>query len=120
MGRPKTFDEREVITQASELFAAQGFHGTSIDDLVQKTGLLRGSLYKAFGSKRNLFLIVLQDLLLDFKASERELDLLTVALKDLALDDKEVSKVCRKLVNESKLPIEKLLGKNLLTKMKAG
>ena len=120
MGRPKSFDEQQVLAQVSQLFATQGFHGTSIDDLVQKTGLLRGSIYKAFGSKRNLFVLILKDLISNFSATEQDLDLLTVALKDLASDDREISKLCRQLVNESKLPIEKLLGKNLLTKMKAG
>ncbi len=117
MGRQKTFDEETVLAVASQLFASQGFHATSIDDLVTKTGLLRGSLYKAFGSKRNLFVFVLKKMIINFQATEHDLDLLTVALKDLAPDDKEISKLCKQLVNESKLPIEKLLGKNLLAKI---
>jgi TetR/AcrR family transcriptional regulator, transcriptional repressor for nem operon len=39
---------------------SRGYEGTSIDDLVKALNLHRGSLYKAFGSKRGLFLAVLR------------------------------------------------------------
>jgi len=60
MGRQRTFDEAEVIVQSASVFLRQGYEGTSIDDLLAATGLRRGSLYKAFASKRGLFLAALQ------------------------------------------------------------
>ncbi len=60
MGRQRTFDEAEVIAQSASVFLRQGYEGTSIDDLLAATGLHRGSLYKAFASKRGLFLAALQ------------------------------------------------------------
>ena len=60
MGRQRTFDEAEVIVQSASVFLRQGYEGTSIDDLLAATGLHRGSLYKAFASKRGLFLAALQ------------------------------------------------------------
>lgn len=60
MGRNRTFDEADVIERCAAAFRSTGYEGTSIDDLVQATGLHRGSLYKAFGSKRGLFLEALR------------------------------------------------------------
>jgi len=119
MGRPREFDEATVIGSSKELFASHGYHGTSLDDLVKATGLLRGSIYKAFGSKRNLFETSLLTLCDDFDNSPVSLDLLTVALKELANDDVKISEICWQIVkisdNEN---ISELLGKNLLSKMK--
>jgi AcrR family transcriptional regulator len=56
MPRPRTFDESEVIDRARRTFAETGFAGTSLDDLLQATGLARQSLYNAFGGKRELFI----------------------------------------------------------------
>lgn len=55
-GRPREFDPAAVLDCAGRLFREQGYHATSIDDLCQATGLLRGSLYGAFGDKRGILL----------------------------------------------------------------
>ncbi|MFG2692306.1 TetR/AcrR family transcriptional regulator [Kitasatospora sp. NPDC051984] len=65
MGRPRAFDEAEAVRAAAVLFAERGFEGTSVDDLVQRLGVHRGSLYKAFGSKRGLYLAALRHHLAD-------------------------------------------------------
>ena len=39
-----------------EVFWASGYHGTSLPDLLQATGLSRSSLYGTFGDKHGLFL----------------------------------------------------------------
>ena len=118
MGRPREFDEEQVIAQAGALFAAQGYNGTSIDDLVTSTGLLRGSLYKAFGSKRNLFALVLDATAREFTGSPEKLDLLTVALKEAAPTDSGIRERCREIVAENESEFARLLGENLLAKMK--
>lgn len=59
MGRPREFDEDEVLTAALETFLERGFEATSVQDLTQRTGLQKGSLYGAFGDKRQLFLTAL-------------------------------------------------------------
>ncbi|MER5183994.1 TetR/AcrR family transcriptional regulator [Streptomyces sp. NPDC002896] len=61
MGRPRAFDTDQAISSAAVLFAAHGYEGTSVDDLVTATGIHRGSLYKVFGSKRSLHLTVLRN-----------------------------------------------------------
>lgn len=60
MARPRSFDEIQVIGLAAEVFATQSYAGTSIDELVTRLGVHRNSLYKAFGSKRGLYLAALR------------------------------------------------------------
>jgi AcrR family transcriptional regulator len=118
MARPREFDEVTVLALARTLFASRGYHGTSIDDLVKATGLLRGSLYKAFGSKQNLFELVLTDVAATFDNSEEQLDLLTVALKDLATQDARIRQLCLGIIESVGEGMSILLGNNLLAKVK--
>lgn len=60
MGRPRCFDEDVILRRATTLFVRTGYEGTSIDGLVTALNLHRGSLYKAYGSKRGLFLAVVR------------------------------------------------------------
>jgi TetR/AcrR family transcriptional repressor of nem operon len=55
MARPRQFQEHEAVGDALQTFWKQGYQGTSIPDLLEATGLERGSLYKAFGDKHSLF-----------------------------------------------------------------
>ena len=59
-GRPREFDMDEAVADAIEVFRARGYHGTSVQDLTEGTGLARGSLYKAFHDKQSLFLAALE------------------------------------------------------------
>lgn len=58
MARPREFDEQAVLDAAREQFWATGYAGTSMDAVAAATGLGKGSLYGAFGGKRQLFLRV--------------------------------------------------------------
>jgi TetR/AcrR family transcriptional regulator, transcriptional repressor for nem operon len=58
-GRPREFDLDEAAEAAMQVFWSYGYNGTSLPDLIEGTGLSRGSLYKAFGDKRGLFLAAL-------------------------------------------------------------
>lgn len=55
MGRPKQFDPDVAVEQAMQVFWAKGYAGTTPQDLVDALGIGKGSLYNAFGSKRELF-----------------------------------------------------------------
>jgi TetR/AcrR family transcriptional repressor of nem operon len=55
-GRPREFDEDAVLSAAAQAFRKHGYHATSIDDLCEATGLLRGSLYGAYGDKKGMLL----------------------------------------------------------------
>jgi len=56
MPRPRMFDEADVIERARRTFAETGLAGTSLDDLLEATGLARQSLYNTFGGKKELFM----------------------------------------------------------------
>ena len=60
MGRPRGFDEDEVVAAAVTLFARRAYDSVSVDDLVTQLGVHRNSLYKTFGSKRGLYLAALR------------------------------------------------------------
>ena len=56
MARPREFDRQEVLAKATVLFWEKGFAETTLDELDRATGLHRGSIYNAFGDKRQLYL----------------------------------------------------------------
>lgn len=56
VGRPREFDEEQVLDAAMKAFWANGYEATSLADLVSVTGLHKGSLYQAFGDKHALFI----------------------------------------------------------------
>src|SRR5258708_30741780 len=59
-GRPRSYDPDAVLDRAAELFWANGFSATSLDDLGAAMGMGRPSIYNAFGDKEALFLCALQ------------------------------------------------------------
>ncbi|HEX3736538.1 MAG TPA: TetR/AcrR family transcriptional regulator [Solirubrobacterales bacterium] len=63
----------EVIDTAAELFAAQGYHATSIDDLVKATGLQRGGLYHYMGSKKDLLIQIHERFIMPLLAEAQEI-----------------------------------------------
>ncbi|WP_397458679.1 TetR/AcrR family transcriptional regulator [Pseudomonas asplenii] len=54
-GRPREFDDEAVIEAAMDVFWSNGYEATSAQELVERTGLGRGSLYNAFGNKQGLY-----------------------------------------------------------------
>lgn len=58
-GEHKPMERRRLILDAAaRLFAAEGYDRTSIRDIARRVGLLPGSVYHHFSSKRELFLAV--------------------------------------------------------------
>lgn len=55
MPRPLQFDRDTVLRQALDVFWKKGYDGASVQNLVEATGLNRGSLYNSFGDKATLF-----------------------------------------------------------------
>jgi len=56
MPKVETFDRDLVINQATDVFHSKGFNATSMQDLVDATGLNRSSIYNSFENKHTLFL----------------------------------------------------------------
>lgn len=99
MGRKKLFDEKKVIKNIGKTFIKYGYEGTSLDDLVKTTGVLRGSLYSTFGSKHGMFMTALRDSINTDRYSEQTLSLITIAMMELTRDDKTTFNLVRKWVN---------------------
>lgn len=55
MARAKSFNKEDVVERAMNLFWRQGYHATSMQDIVKHVGLNRSSLYESFEGKKDLF-----------------------------------------------------------------
>ncbi len=55
MGRRKEYVREEALAKAMNAFWHKGYHGTSLADLTQATGLNKKTLYAEFGNKESLF-----------------------------------------------------------------
>lgn len=60
MGRPREFDQEQVLDNAMMAFWRHGYIGTGVQELVSATGINRASLYSSFGNKQQLFLTTLK------------------------------------------------------------
>ena len=67
MGRNKSYERKEVLQKALDLFWKKGFEGTHLQELVDVTKLNRFSLYKEFGGKDGLFEQAVEQYLFDLK-----------------------------------------------------
>ena len=56
MVRHKEFDPDEAVADAMALFWERGYEATSVQDLVERTGVGRRSMYDTFGDKHSLYL----------------------------------------------------------------
>lgn len=61
----RRYDDRQraVLDTCAQVFAERGYHATTIDDLIQATGLARGGLYHYIGSKPEALTRILDDLM---------------------------------------------------------
>ncbi|MDQ3915793.1 MAG: TetR/AcrR family transcriptional regulator [Actinomycetota bacterium] len=65
----------QVLEAASRLFAAQGYHGTTVGDICDSLGVGKGVFYWYFESKEALFSEILQESLLELRrAQERAIE----------------------------------------------
>ncbi len=55
MRRSGAETRREIVENALQLFSVKGYHHTSINDLLDATGLTKGGLYGHFGSKEEIW-----------------------------------------------------------------
>jgi AcrR family transcriptional regulator len=52
--RPASAREDEILAAAARIFRQKGYHGTSVRDIAESVGLLKGSLYHYISSKEEL------------------------------------------------------------------
>jgi TetR/AcrR family transcriptional repressor of nem operon len=85
VARPREFDEGDVLDRAMHVFWSKGYASTSLEDLLNGTGIARQSLYTAFGDKHGLFL----------KSLERYLDKNARPLRALLQEAPSVAQALR-------------------------
>ena len=69
----KSFDVDKAVEKAMLLFWKKGYTDTSLAELLETTGLTKGSFYNAFGSKRELFIKTLMKYDRESRATLHEL-----------------------------------------------
>lgn len=65
--------QRAVVDAAARTFAERGYHGTSMADLLAATGLTSGGLYHYIGSKEQLLVLIVDELMEPLLAELRDL-----------------------------------------------
>jgi len=55
MARPREFDPDKALKDIQKAFWMNGYHGTSMHDLEDATGLRKQSLYREFGNKDSMY-----------------------------------------------------------------
>ncbi|GHO84756.1 TetR/AcrR family transcriptional regulator [Dictyobacter formicarum] len=73
MAGKKAFHPQQVLEKAMNAFWERGYEGISIEDLVQCTGIGRGSLYDTFGDKHSLYLAALDRYILSARVQSSAL-----------------------------------------------
>ena len=58
---PAAERRRQLLDRALEIFAANGFHATSMNDVAEAAGVTKPVLYQHFASKRELYVELLDD-----------------------------------------------------------
>ncbi len=100
MARTKEFNKAEILEKAKQLFWKQGFHATSIQNLVDHLGINRASIYDTFGGKNELYeaaflayreenLTFMQQRLSKFDSVKKALKSLFREIIKIAIDDKD-------------------------------
>lgn len=73
IGRPREFSIDEALEAMVHVFWEKGYEGTSLSDILDSTGLQKGSLYKAFDNKHEMFLKALERYIAKTHADKKEL-----------------------------------------------
>ena len=100
MGRRRTFIESEAISSATATFAERGFAGASVDDLVRAALSPAATPGDSTGAAR---------------AGREELDLILVALMEIAPGDPAVREALEVALNRAGITAE-ALGRRLLVR----
>jgi len=88
-GRPLEFEPAAAIERAMYAFWHAGYAATSVQDLVEATGVPRQSIYNTLGDKRTLYLSALEcyieiesERLAGLRSAEGDLQMLAAYLED--------------------------------------
>lgn len=117
MGRNKKYQQADVIQKMTNLFIEKGYNATSLDDLVSVTGILRGSLYSAFGSKQKMFIQSLVHSLENDPLSDESIGMAIISMLELSDKSKQVKEIIQEWYQQNdNQGIEKIIGRYIINK----
>lgn len=91
--------KQRILSASLELFASKGYAGTSMNDIISKVGISKGSVYWHFKSKEEIFVKVLTD-------SYREwIELVNSELKNLSDPIEKLRKYGRLFIATVDMPV---------------
>lgn len=64
--KPSEVRRAQLFEAALQVCAEKGYHATRVEDIVERAGLSKGSLYHHFDSKQGLFLALFEELMEGF------------------------------------------------------
>lgn len=73
-GPPTSSKQQEVLDVASEYFLTHGYEGASINAMARSSGISKESIYRYFGSKKELFEAVIDRELGEYQETLRSID----------------------------------------------
>jgi AcrR family transcriptional regulator len=92
--RRREMTRRHLLEAAAIVFATNGFHGATLDDVAATAGFTKGAVYSNFKNKEDLFLALLDDRV------ERQFQLVSENLDDRAPSSENLPRVRELLGNE--------------------
>ena len=97
-GRPREFKMDDVLESMMNTFWEKGYEGTSVADIMVATGLQKGSIYKAFKDKEDMFLQALNHYITQCQLEKRKiLETAGSPLKGISnLIERSISQSCSK------------------------
>lgn len=83
MSRGPTETKSQILLSARSLFSNFGFTATSLDDILDATGITKGAFYHYFNSKEDLCQQVMQDVIAEYQALYETVDKQSPAAQQL-------------------------------------
>jgi TetR/AcrR family transcriptional repressor of nem operon len=117
MARTRNFDKALIAKKLMKVFIERGYEGASVSDLVATSGLLRGSLYAAYGSKLGIFVTGLQQLPPVNDLTDDELNFVIIGLLEVAPNNPVVKTFFQEYLNKvDKDALAQKIGQQVLSK----
>lgn len=95
----ETDTKQKILTCALDLFASRGYAGTSMNDIIQKVGISKGSVYWHFKSKEDIFVQVIAD------SYDQWLSLVNQELADISDPIEKIRKYSELFITTVDLPV---------------
>ena len=119
MGRPREFDESEVLRRATTLFGRRGYDAVSVDTTLGALALNRASFYKLYGSKHGLLRAALEQVCQRAQTGDVDQDskdLVVVSLLELAPANDDMRHLATRAADLCFASDPTLIGQHLLAR----